>query len=514
MASRFSLVTCVTCVAVLVCACGGPSVQQSQSTPTLTISEKTTFVTAPLSADGTVDFVAAYNELAGAGVTRENNAAAGLFEAFGIPEYLSNAPDPEAAKAEYLRFTALLGVQPADTSLPYCFLDSDPKHHMPWRQADLPEAARQLEEIQSMLDAGVAALQRPEWFLPCAPTDNPASPLALPSHIQIRALCKFLGIRGMYHMGEGDAQAAWRDIRATARMVTLTQRETTLIGWLVSLAGASRADASIQRLAWHVSDRAILEDMLAEVANRPAFPVDRMFLGDRINAIAVLHAIWQSPEKWEELCEGLSIEEPDRELSKSEKKRVTAAIRAADPNVVLREYNRLADEYTAILQINDRKAMIAASDMHQKRRAEAANRLLKQLPSRNASPETKTQWCADVMSATWSVPAKKLREFTDRAEQIRRITLVAVALELHKLDHGAYPDTLDALSPAILPAVPTNLFTGLPMIYRAYDNTYDLYCTGTADEEEDEVARQRYRTLISETMRLRAEAAKAEEKTE
>ena len=71
-----------------------------------------------------------------------------------------------------------------------------------------------------------------------------------------------------------------------------------------------------------------------------------------------------------------------------------------------------------------------------------------------------------------------------------------------------YPEQLDALSPAVLPTVPTNLFTGLPMAYRAYDGTYDLYCVGTDDEEEDEVVRQRYKNLISETMRLRAERQK------
>src|SRR5690606_6897021 len=54
----------------------------------------------------------------------------------------------------------------------------------------------------------------------------------------------------------------------------------------------------------------------------------------------------------------------------------------------------------------------------------------------------------------------------------------AAALALYRLEHGEYPDTLSALVPDMLPAVPEDLFTTQPLLYRRTDDGYLLYSAG------------------------------------
>jgi hypothetical protein len=58
------------------------------------------------------------------------------------------------------------------------------------------------------------------------------------------------------------------------------------------------------------------------------------------------------------------------------------------------------------------------------------------------------------------------RAAIDRARQTRDATLTALALEVYRRDHGAYPPTLDALVPRYLPAVPLDRYDGKPLKYR------------------------------------------------
>ena len=487
----------VWCVAVAVLVACGESASRSDR-PVVVIGEETTFVTGPVTADGRVDFVAAYNEFAGAGVTRETNAAAALVEAIGMPDYLAN--NKSAAQAQAVR---LLGVTPGKPR-PTVYLDSDLVHSGPWKASDSPEAAeaaRQLAQLQVALDAGVAATRRPHWFFPAVTTDDPANPLAIPVLSSHRSLAKLLVARGFLRLGEGDAPSAWRDIQAASRLGRHLRQEPHLFGLLVAMAGTALSDVATQRLALHVTDRAILEEMLRDVADRPVQNADRTLWGQRLFDIAILLTIWHDPGKHNDLFDNFDVG-TWRELSEAEEKRVVAAIWQADPNVVLRAFNRMADERDALLRMDDRAGAMVAHKAYDARRIKMENSLLDRLPALNASPEEKTQWCADAAGTLDTMPWR-IRDLLDRVEQTRRITMTVVALELHKLDHGAYPDSLDALSPAYLQAVPTDLYTGRPMIYRVHDDTYDLYSVGHDGIDDGGMYPN---DILSETMRIRDEA--------
>lgn len=68
---------------------------------------------------------------------------------------------------------------------------------------------------------------------------------------------------------------------------------------------------------------------------------------------------------------------------------------------------------------------------------------------------------------------------------MRRDALLAViALHIHKLDTGDWTETLDALIPGALPAIPLDRFSGAPLQYLIRGNRPILYSIGT-DRDDD-----------------------------
>ena len=63
-----------------------------------------------------------------------------------------------------------------------------------------------------------------------------------------------------------------------------------------------------------------------------------------------------------------------------------------------------------------------------------------------------------------------------------------LALNLHKLDEGTYPQTLDKLVPDYLSEMPQDIFSGKPLIYRLQGEGYLLYSVGPDGKDDNGVA--------------------------
>jgi hypothetical protein len=61
---------------------------------------------------------------------------------------------------------------------------------------------------------------------------------------------------------------------------------------------------------------------------------------------------------------------------------------------------------------------------------------------------------------------------------------VACALERHRLAHGDYPETLDALAPKFIPKLPHDLIDGQPLRYRRADGSFVLYSVGWNEKDD------------------------------
>lgn len=64
------------------------------------------------------------------------------------------------------------------------------------------------------------------------------------------------------------------------------------------------------------------------------------------------------------------------------------------------------------------------------------------------------------------------------SEAARAVARATLALRIVRLRRGAHPDTLEPLSPAVLPSVPLDPFTGGPLVYRKAGAGFVLYSVG------------------------------------
>lgn len=76
----------------------------------------------------------------------------------------------------------------------------------------------------------------------------------------------------------------------------------------------------------------------------------------------------------------------------------------------------------------------------------------------------------------------------DAAEARRLLAGIALALRRHRLDHGAYPPSLAALSPVYLAASPIDPYTGRPPGFRRQGAGFVLRSAGEAVPDADEAS--------------------------
>lgn len=89
--------------------------------------------------------------------------------------------------------------------------------------------------------------------------------------------------------------------------------------------------------------------------------------------------------------------------------------------------------------------------------------------------------------ARWAIPQlHKLTRHVAFSVNATRLATTACALERHRLVHGAYPDSLTALVPAYLPAVPLDVIDGSPLRFRRNaDATFTLYSVGPDGDDDN-----------------------------
>ena len=79
---------------------------------------------------------------------------------------------------------------------------------------------------------------------------------------------------------------------------------------------------------------------------------------------------------------------------------------------------------------------------------------------------------------------ERFQQVAERHLGHRDGVLAGLALELYKRRHGRYPETLDELTPDLLPAVPADRITGKPVRYRLVGGRPLVYSVG-ADRDDD-----------------------------
>ena len=325
----------------------------------------------------------------------------------------------------------------------------------------------------------IEASKRPDYFHPLvSKSPDPASARLvgslLPHVQQCRGLVLALACRAMARTAERDVDGAWQDLMACQRLGRLIGHSGTMIETLVGIAIAAIATNAQLTLVGHgphPPER--LRSWLADVRALPPFPpmADKLDLGERFMTLDSLTSVVATPHAGLVAPGGPSKQPPftDRLFTRS-----------IDFDPAFRDVNRTYDRMVAAARLPDRSARKAefaqiGDEFDQESQRRAGQSPLEKLTS---SKGERGAAIGHVLLGLMLPALDKLQDAMDRAEQTHRNLVVAAALAAYRAEAGRYPASLDELAPKYLSAVPGDIFSGKPLVYRPTDGDYLLYSVG------------------------------------
>lgn len=462
--------------------------------PPIRVARETTFLTAPLAADGLPDYEAALLAMAGPAPAPEDNAAVELLQVMW-PLGIDATDLPAVCKA--------LGIPDTPPADPLVEPTHDPAgkvsddvytktYSQPWIGAEQPDMAAWLMRHEAAIDRLVAAADRPRFWLP-SPSLLDGRPallfeVTLEQLTPLRGLSRFVSARALLHIGEGRHAAAWRDIRAAHRLGRLSVASEsgpqTLVAQLVAIAMMSQAErittnhllgsptlppdvlAAIRRdldaapplpdvANWVVLERLACVDAVVWFARR--VPGGRLGRARAVkDAIGVDSIVWS-------LTLATSI----------------------DWDLVLERLDATHDDLDAALRLPTRAERRAALDRFDQVIARGSSSMRPstvQVIAGLCSRPYRSTLLADMIEAILFPALQAADGGLTRGRAVATLTRTAAALAAWRADQLAgappYPEGLDALVPRYLPAVPIDPFADKPLIYERRDDGYLLASVG------------------------------------
>lgn len=406
-----------------------------------------------------------------------------------------------------------------------------------WKAKDLPSVAQWLKENERPLDLLIEASRRPRFYLPAMDV----SPMVY-GHMASLGRFRFAGrmliIRANLAAGAGRWNDAWSDILAVQRMGRLLGQDPNVISRLVGIATCQAADAATQRLATSGKlDAAILRNMLEDlIALGPPPTVASSMETERYQYIDAIRVMSQRPEIIEPFFEAMkppaaliasppaasapaasasaaseaapsspptnaptgsqpvgtvaassatsapaeSATEPAQEERplKRAGRLLTSCANRVDWRIVAQTMDRFWDIQDAAMRAPDITWQTRMSGNLSEMRAEMKD-MAKYEPGPSATDEEITKWATGVILSIPSNALMRAQELSDAQAARYNLSILALALAIHRAEKGFYPAELVSLSPVYLKTVPTDFFAaGNPLIYKPQDDGYLLYSIG------------------------------------
>lgn len=457
--------------------------------PPIRVSPETTFLTEPLAADGLPDYGAAVLAAMGPAPNPGENAAVELLQvmwplgidAADLPAVCKALGIPDSPPADPLR-------EPTEDSAAKLVDDMyDAPYERPWTGKEFPELEAWLIAHEAALDRLVAAADRPRYWLPGPTLLQPGPQLLigelLPDIQEVRSAARLLGYRAMWHAGAGRHAAAWRDIRAIYRFSRLlADRESTpqfLVTQMLATSLNATADAAVVHGLLGLPDLPI--EALATIRRdldalgplpRPSdgLASERLFSIDAI--------VW------------LARRAPGGRAAQGQMDDLSSLRRpkaSLDWNAALERVNVEYDKVEAAARLPIR----AARQTELERLATALDRrMVGRLGWGNASQViqglcsrgNRGVLVGDMVLALMMPATGNALDALARGRASFALSRTAAALAAFRADRAAgdapYPETLDALAPRYLSAVPLDPFTEKPFVYERHDDGYLLASVG------------------------------------
>jgi hypothetical protein len=286
-----------------------------------------------------------------------------------------------------------------------------------------------------------------------------------------------LEARAMLRVSEGKLDEAWQDLLVCHRLGRLIARGATGIEALVGISidgMASSADLSYLERAKLTS--AQIGDRLKDLKTLPPMPqlADKIEFGERFLMLDGLQLVRRGDKPEDEIRMALIDFEPALRSANRWYDRMAAALRLKDRDAREKELDAIEQELEKI-----------AKGVAARKKARDDMSALAKLLSKPPTPSMIGQDIGDVMTGLLVLAMRKVQNVHDRTEQTHRNLHVAFALGAYHRDNGRYPAKLDDLAPKYLAAVPNDIFSGKPIVYRPAEKGYLLYSVGVNGEDEE-----------------------------
>jgi len=488
----------------------------------VTISEKTTHITAPLKADGYPDYLAALNAKVRSETTPQNNLALGLWETFGpsgIPVELrpflfeAIGVDEIPVEGDYLvdlgtyqnqqlgQFDASkttndeYAAKSRQFEEAYSFVVGN---H--WTKQSHPLVFQWWEQNHNHIEALVQITATHDQYyhpyvLPSGSGDGdkePGSPvlisILLPGALQAREAARTLSIDAHYHLGQGNIDAAIRSAIATHRIGRLTARGGTVIEGLVGIAIGSIA-SSIDRhiLTADGLNPKQLENHLAQLRSLPSMPsmIDKVNLAERYTFLDAAIHVAKNGASSLDLSTGKTANSITRNL------RNTISSRIVDWDYVLSKGNYWYDEIYRVGTIEnipertERHAeLVKRFEAIRKQSSDPISLAKEILLSGKSLPEITSEQVTNILISLMMPAFSRISDAENRYLMENEISQLGIALELHYLKNNSYPSNLKALTGPNLKDVPNDRFNEGGLTYKSTATGYQLYSFGLNRQDD------------------------------
>jgi hypothetical protein len=485
--------------------------------PPIVVSKRTTYLTEPLGADGLPDFGLAILQRQREGVTPENNGAIPFWQAMWPGEFTPSdrhhilreleMSEPavglrEPYSDEEIRHELMYlllkhhghetlaeayRARPAGKNNPYDFVGMDGEREMaeytqvvnrlldqigqPWTAAQVPPLAKWLEENEALIDLLVEAGNRPKFYSPSPSLvdgkNDSLIAVLLPELQSIRAAARSLCNRALFEIGNGDYDAAWRDLVAGYRLSDHVSNQFTLIHILVAIG----CNGIMDHATLHLLDRPDLPPELAkqifdELQARPPrrAMVEVISEGERLTYLDAVIRLSRGEEGVGGIPALLAV--------------------SIDWNLVLRDSNDWYDRLTEAGRIEKwaqrQDALETLESEFVANVPPSPTKIASSLFSRTGRSRRLSEVLRSLLSAAMSAALTAEDRTNTQADLMR----LAAALAVYRAEKGSYPDSLDALVPEVLDKLPVDLFHEKPFVYQKTANGYLLYSMGANGQDD------------------------------
>jgi len=470
--------------------------------PPVTPGKSTTVVTGPLDKSGQIDYESALNERMKGKTTPKTNAVVLLIKAIG--------PTPEGARLHKDYYNWLGTTKPPDEGtyllwyldffgddvrgedLQALFDRDSELRTRPWTEKDEPKFADWLRANGPALKVVAEAARRPDYFYPfiARKPDGTRDVLigSLLSTVQkTREVASLLGLRVMYHCGAKKYDAAWQDVITLHRLGRLLSKGGSLIELLVGIAiDAIARNAALRFLEASKPDAKRALTYRDDLLKLPplASVADKVDLSERFTFLDSAQAVRRNGVS--ALTELIGLARGNFPEVPAEV--VEATLFRLDWDRVLKTGNGWYDRMTTALRKPtraERQKALAAIEVDLKRAKQDADFLAIVRDSADAAKRgAASDRAGDLLVNLLMPTVLKVSEASDRQEVRFRTEVLAFALAAHFADHKKYPAKLADLVPKYAKAIPDDIYSGKPLIYKPTVSGYELYSVGTNGKDD------------------------------